>query len=204
MDATAVHRGLPTVAQMAVLAPVAAGASAARGVVRWDAILDLRRGVVRDCQLAPTALARDFPWAMAEPPRLPSLAQRYARKPRQAQQPQDDWQKAVYWKMLLAAWVQTTAPLRVLLALPPAPDDELESPQARSLRVQQASQPEAPLQAQESVACAPLEQGPLVQLARSALPRAQREPQVRSVSPRLARRSLAEAPQVRQISSAQP
>ena len=64
---------------MAVLAPVAEDASAARDVVRWGAILDLHQEVVRDCLSAPMALARDFPLVMAGRDRLLSLACRYGR-----------------------------------------------------------------------------------------------------------------------------
>src|SRR5439155_890423 len=72
-------------------APVAADASAARDAVRWGATLDLRLEVVRGCLSVLMALARDFPSAMAVRARLLSLAHRYVRERRQAQQPQDGW-----------------------------------------------------------------------------------------------------------------
>ena len=111
---------------MAVPGPVAADVSAARGVVRWGATLGLRLEVVHDCQLAPMALARDFPLAMAEPGHLLSLAHRYAREQRLAQQLQDDWQKAVYLMLLLAERVLRAAPPLASLALQSVPDDESE------------------------------------------------------------------------------
>ena len=189
---------------MAVPGPIAEDASAAQDAGRWVAILGLRLEVVPDCLSAPMAWARDFPWVTAERGRLPLLADRYARKPRLVQLPQDDWPKAVYRKGRRVAQGQTAAPLLALLALQPAPDDEWEWPKAWSLWVQQASRPAAPLQAQERAACAPLEQPLLVLPVRSALLWAQRKPLARSVLPRLAPHSLAEELQVRQVSSAQP
>jgi len=58
--------------------------SADRGAVRWGATLGLHLEAVRGCRLALTALARDFPSAMAVRARLLSLAHRYVREPRQA------------------------------------------------------------------------------------------------------------------------
>ncbi len=188
---------------MAAPALVAEDALAVRDVVRSDAILDLYLEAVLDCPSAPMAVARDFQRVTAELARLPLLAQWYARGRNQAQRPQDDWPKAVYRKGLPVAPALRVAPLRALLALQPAPDDEWESPQARSLRVRQASQPPPP-QAQERLACAPLEQPLLARLVRLALPQAQLESSGRSALPRLAPHSLAEAPRVRQVSPAQP
>ena len=132
---------------------------------------------------------------MAVRARLPSLAHRYVREPPQAQQLQGERQKAVYQTGLPGVRAQMAAPPQVLPAFQPAPDDEWASQQAQSLRVQQASQPAAPLPVQELA----LWVRPSVLQARSALPRAQREP--RAVSPPSAQCSLAEAP--RQASSAQ-
>jgi len=188
---------------MAVPALSAEDALAVRDVVRLDAILDLYLEAGLDFPSARMALARDSQRVTAEPVRLPLPAHWYARGRNQAQRPQDDWPKAVYRKGLPVAPALTAAPLRALLALQPAPDDEWESPQARSLRVRPASQP-APPQAQERVVCAPLEQPLLARPVRLALPQAQRESPGRSVLPRLAPHSLAEAPRVRQVSPAQP
>jgi hypothetical protein len=154
--------------------------------------------VVRGYRLALMALARDFPSAMAVRARLLSLAHRYVREPRPAQLPQDGWRKAACRTELLAARAQKALLQQALRALLSVPDDEWESRRAQSLRVQQASQPEAPPPVQEPVPWV----RPLV-LVHSALPRAQREPQACSVSLRLAQRSLVEAPQVRTASSVQ-
>ena len=143
------------------------------------------------------ALARDFPSAMAVRARLLSLAHRYVRERRQAQQPQDGSLKAACRTELLAARAQKAVPQQALPALRPVPDDEWELLRAQSLRGQQASQPEASPPVQEPLPWV----RPLV-LVHSALPQAQRESQARSVSPRLAQRSLAKAPQVRPASTA--
>src|SRR6267154_675568 len=140
---------------MAVPALFAEDALAVRDVVRLDAILDLYLEAGLDFPSARMALARDSQRVTAEPVRLPLPAHWYARGRNQAQRPQDDWPKAVYRKGLPVAPALTAAPLRALLALQPAPDDEWESPG-------------------------------------------------RSVLPRLAPHSLAEAPRVRQVSPAQP
>ena len=91
------------------------------------------------------ALARDFPSAMAVRARLLSLAHRYVRERRQAQQPQDGSLKAACRTELLAARVQKALPRQALRALLSVPDDEWESRGPQSLQAQQASQPEAPL-----------------------------------------------------------
>jgi len=101
--------------------------------------------VVRGCLSVLMALARDFPSAMAVRARLLSLAHRYVRERRQAQQPQDGWLKAAFRTELLAARAQKAVPQQALPALRPVPDDEWELRRAQSLLVQQASQPEAPL-----------------------------------------------------------
>jgi hypothetical protein len=133
---------------------------------------------------------------MAVRARLLSLAHRYVREPRQAQLPPDGWLKAARRTEVPAARAQKALPQQALRALQRARDDEWESRRAQSLREQQASQPEASPPVQEPAPSV----RPLV-LAHSALPRAQREPQM--VSPRLAPHSLVEALQVRLVSSAQ-
>jgi len=72
------------------------------------------------------------------------------------------------------------------------------------LREQQASWLAALQRAQEPAACAPLEQPLSVLLVHSALPRAQRAGQARSVSRHSAQHLLAQAPELRQVSSVQP
>src|SRR2546429_5099775 len=84
------------------------------------------------------ALARDFPSAMAVRARLLSLAHRYVRERRQAQQPQDGWLKAAFRTELLAARAQKAVPQQALPALRPVPDDEWELRRAAAVRRHQA------------------------------------------------------------------
>src|SRR5216683_5207501 len=141
---------------------------------------------------------------MAELERLILPTPRHVRKRHRVQRQRDAWQKAVSQSVLRAALLQRVAPLQVLLARLQAQTDESELLQAQPLRVRLASRLEAPLQVNEPAPCVALEQRPRVLLVRSALPRAQRKPQVHSVSRRLASGSLAEARQARQVSSARP
>src|SRR2546430_12073874 len=90
------------------------------------------------------ALARDFPSAMAVRARLLSLAHRYVRERRQAQQPQDGWLKAAFRTELLAARAQKAVPQQALPALRPVPDDEWELRRAPAVLVRQDSPPAAP------------------------------------------------------------
>jgi hypothetical protein len=129
-------------------------------------------------------LDRDFLSAMAEPERLVLPERRDV----QAQRPRDAWQRAVYRRVLRIVPVQRVAPLQLLLALLPAQADESELLPGQSLQVQQASWPAATLQAQEPAPWVPLEPRLRALPARLALPPAQREPRVRSVSLWLARR----------------
>jgi len=92
--------------------------------------------VVRGCLSVLMALARDFLSAMAVRARLLSLAHRYVRERRQAQQPQDGSLKAACRTELLAARAQKAVPQQALPALRPVPDDEWELRRAQSLRVQ--------------------------------------------------------------------
>jgi hypothetical protein len=129
-------------------------------------------------------LDRDFLSAMAAPERrvLPE------RRDVQAQRPRDAWQRAVCRTVLRIVPVQRVALLQLLLALLPTQADESALLPGQSLQVQQASWPAATLQAQEPAPWVLLE--PRALPARLALPPAQREPQVRSVSLRLARHWL--------------
>ncbi len=87
--------------------------------------------------------------------------------------------------------------LPALLASPRALRDEWDRLQARwsSWLAQLASQAAEPRRAQEPEPWRPLVKPPRVSPARWVSPLAQRERQARSVSPRLALRSLAELPQ---------
>jgi len=109
---------------------------AARDAARWGATLGLHLEVVRGCLSVLMALARDFLSAMAVRARLLSLAHRYVRERRQAQQPQDGSLKAACRTELLAARAQKAVPQQALPALRPVPDDEWELRRAQSLRVQ--------------------------------------------------------------------
>jgi hypothetical protein len=123
-------------------------------------------------------LDRDFLLAMAEPERLVLPARRGVR----AQRPRDAWQKAVCRAVLRRVVpVQRVAPL---------PADESDLLPGQSLRVQQASRPAATLRVQEPAPWVLLEPRLRALPVPLALPPAQREPRVRSVSPRLARRWL--------------
>jgi len=129
-------------------------------------------------------LDRDFLLAMAEPERLVLPARRGVR----AQRPRDAWQKAVCRAVLRRVVpVQRVAPLPALLQ---AQADESELLPGQSLRVQQASRPAATLRVQEPAPWVLLEPRLRALPVPLALPPAQREPRVRSVSPRLARRWL--------------
>src|SRR2546430_15956891 len=90
------------------------------------------------------ALARDFPSAMAVRARLLSLAYRYVRERRQAQQPQDGWLKAAFRTELLAARAQKAVPQQALPALRPVPDDEWELRRAPAVVGGRASLPGGP------------------------------------------------------------
>src|SRR6266436_5748569 len=131
---------------------------------------------------------------MAELERLILPTPRHVRKRHRVQRQRDAWQKAASRSVLRAALLQRVAPLQVLLA----------RLQAQPLRVRLASRLEAPLRVHEPAPCVALEQRPQVLPARSALSPAQRKPQVHSVSRRPASRSLAEARQAWQVSSARP
>jgi hypothetical protein len=141
-------------------------------------------------------LDRDFLSAMAEPERPVLPTRRDVRERRR----RDAWQKAVYRTVLRVVPEQRVAPLPVLLALLPSQVDESELQPVR-----QASRPAATLQVQEPTPSV------LPELRLRALPvqlallLAQREPRVRSVSLRLARRWLGVVrQQAQQASSARP
>ena len=120
---------------------------------------------------------------MAEPERLVLPACRGVR----AQRPQDAWQKAVCRVLRRVVPVQRVAPLPALLQ---AQADESELLPGQSLRVQQASRPAVTLRVEEPAPWVLLEPRLRALPAPLALPPAQREPRVRSVSPRLVRRWL--------------
>ena len=186
---------------MAVPVQVAVDASVAPDAGRLHAILGLRQEEVLDSHLAADC---DFLSALAELERLVLLARWHVRKAHRVQRPRDAWQKVVFQSVLQAALVQRVAPLQALLALLQAQTDESELLQAQSLQVRLASRLEAPLLVHELAPYVALEQRPRVLLVRSALPRAQREPRVHSVSWRLASRSLEEVRPAPQVSSARP
>jgi len=123
---------------------------------------------------------------MAEPKRLVLPARRDVR----GQQLRDAWQKAVYRTVLRVVLLQRVAPLLALLALLQAQVDESELLPGQSLRVQQASRPAATLRVQEPAPWVLLDPRLRALPVQLALPPAQREPRVRSVSPRLAQRWL--------------
>ena len=129
---------------------------------------------------------RDFLSAMAEPERLVLPERRDV----QAQRPRDAWQKAVYRTVLRVVPVQEVAPLHLLLALLPAQADESELLPGQSLQVQQASRLAATLRVQEPAPWVLREPRLRALPVELALLLAQREPRVRSVSLRLARRWL--------------
>ena len=164
-------------------------ASAARDAGRSSASPARYRAKARDCQWA---LDRDFLSAMAEPERPVLPARRDVRE----RQRRDAWQKAVCRTVLRVVPVQRVvplqrvAPLQLSLALLQAQVDGSGLLPGQSLRVQQASRPAATLRVQEPapwVLLVPRLRALPVQLA---LPPAQREPRVRSVSLRLAQRWL--------------
>src|SRR6266480_916416 len=135
---------------------------------------------------------------MAEPDRLVSQARRHVRVRRL----RDAWQKVVWRAGRQVVLVQRVV-LPALLASPRALRDEWDRPQARSLwPAQLAWQAAEPRRAQEPEPWRPLVQPPRVCPVRWVSPQAQRERQARSVSPRLALRSLAEPPQEQPASSA--
>jgi hypothetical protein len=129
-------------------------------------------------------LDRDFLSAMAEPERLVLSARRDVR----AQQPRDAWQKAVCRTVLRI--VQRVVPAQELPTLLQAQVGESELLPGQSLRVQQASRPTATLRVQEPASWVLLQPRLRALPVQLALPAAQREPRVRSVSLRLARRWL--------------
>jgi len=146
-------------------------------------------------------LDRDFLSAMAEPERLVLPERRDV----QAQRPRDAWQKAVYRTVLRVVPGQEVAPLHLLLALLPAQADESELLPGQSLQVQQASRLAATLRVQEPAPWVLLEPRLWALPVQLALPPAQREPQVRSVSLRLARHWLGLVrQQAQQASAARP
>src|SRR5260370_41393982 len=122
---------------MSALGQVGAAAWAAREEGRSDAIPGLHQEEVRDSQKASD---RDFPSPMVAKEHLLSRTRRGVQVLRQAQPPQDAWQKAVCRTGLQAvpgqrvARVQKAVPLRALPALLQADAGELELVQARSLR----------------------------------------------------------------------
>ena len=123
---------------------------------------------------------------MAEPKRLVLPARRDVR----GQQLRDAWQKAVYRTVLRVVLLQRVAPLLALLALLQAQVDGSGLLPGQSLRVQQASRPAATLRVQEPAPWVLLDPRLRALPVQLALPPAQREPRVRSVSPRLAQRWL--------------
>jgi hypothetical protein len=136
-------------------------------------------------------LDRDFLSAMAEPERPVLPTRRDVRARCRAQQLRDAWQKAVCRTVLRVVPMQRVAPLQLLLALLPAQADESELQPGQSLRVQQASRPAPTLQAQEPAPWVLLEPRLWALPVQLALPPAQWEPRVRSVSVQLARHWLA-------------
>jgi hypothetical protein len=123
--------------------------------------------------------------AELERPVLPT--RRDARERRRAQRLRDGRQKAVCRTVLPVVPVQRVAPRPALLQ---ARADESELLPGHSLRVQQASRPAATLGVQEPAPWVLLEPRLRPLPVPLALPPAQREPRVRSVSPRLGRRWL--------------
>jgi len=125
---------------------------------------------------------------MAEPDRLVYQARRYVRERKLL----DAWQKAVWRAGQQVVLVQRVV-LQALPASPRALRDEWDWLQARSSRPAQLASPEAePRRAQEPEPWLPLVQPPRVCPVRWVSPLAQQERRARSVSPRLAPRSLAE------------
>ena len=122
---------------------------------------------------------------MAEPKRLVLPARRDVR----GQQLRDAWQKAVYRTVLRVVLLQRVAPLLALLALLQAQVDESELLPGQSLRVP-ASRQAATLRVQEPAPWVLLDPRLRALPVQLALPPAQREPRVRSVSLRLAQRWL--------------
>ena len=128
---------------------------------------------------------------MAEPDRLVSQARRHVRVRRL----RDAWQKVVSRAGRQVVLVQRVV-LAALLASPRALRDEWDWLPARSSGPAQPASPAAePRRAQKPEPSMPLVQPPKVCPVRWASPLAQQERQARSVSPRLALRSLAELPQ---------
>ena len=154
-------------------------ASAARDAGRSSASPARYRAKARDCQWA---LDRDFLSAMAEPERPVLPARRDVRE----RQLRDAWQKAVYRTVLRVVPAQQVAPL---LALLQARVDESELLPGPSLRVQ-ASRQAATLRVQEPAPWVLLDPRLRALPVQLALPPAQREPRVRSVSLPLAQRWL--------------
>ena len=158
-------------------------ASAARDAGRSSASPARYRAKARDCQWA---LDRDSLSAMAEPERPVLLARRDVRE----RQLRAAWQKAVCRTGLRVVPVQLVAPLQLSRALLRAQVDGSELLPGQSLRVQQASRPAATLRVQEPAPWVILDPRLRALPVQLALPPAQREPRVRSVSLRLAQRWL--------------
>jgi hypothetical protein len=188
---------------MSFPARAAGDASAVLAVGRSNAFLERRQEEVRDSQWASD---RDFQSAMAVPePRV--LPERLLWLARRVQRLRDAWRKAACRMVLQVSEVLRVVQVllqKALRALPQERADESESLQVWRLQVQQASRLEPPPQVQKPTPWVPLEQRPLALRARWSLPQARREPPAHSVSQRRVRRSLAEAPRVRQASSARP
>jgi hypothetical protein len=174
------------VAEVALAAPDAGRSSASPATYRAKA---------RDCR---SVADRDFLWAVAEPEHLAASARRDVRELRRARRPRDAWQKAVY-RMVLRV-----VPLPALLAFLEAQADEPDLLPGQSLLVRQASRLAAPRPVPEPALWVPPEQRPRALPVRLALPLAQPEPRVHSVSPRLARRLLEMVRPAQQVSSARP
>jgi hypothetical protein len=141
---------------------------------------------------------------MAEQESLVLLARRDVLESRLVQRLRDAWWKVACRLAPQVVLAQRVESLKALLTLLQAQTDESESPQEHSLRGQRASLLAAPLLVQELAPWPQLEQEPQAPPVRLALQPVQREQRPHSVSLQLERRSLAEAPQVRQVSSARP
>ena len=193
-----VHRGHWIAAKKACPAPFAGDVSAVQDAGHWDVTPGLHQEGVRDC---PWEVGRDCPSATVElaRPVLPELQD--ALESRLARQPQDERPKAESRLVPLAVQAQQVAPLWAPLL---AHADESELAQAQWLRARQVSPPEKPLLVQRLAPSSQPEQWPRALRARSALPLERLEPLARSVSPRLAQRSIVEAPRAQLASTAPP
>ena len=128
----------------------------------------------------------------------------HVRKRLRVQRLRDAKQKAVSQSAPRDALVPRVEPLYASLPPLQALTDESELPRAGSLRARLASLLVAPPQVHELAPYVALEQPPRVFPARPASPWARREPPARSVSQRLASRSLVELRQALLVSSARP